>query len=104
MTHVQAVPGSQNRHTTASEPSTSIGALLVDLPRNPGVAGSGPDSAMSGPPAAARPDTPKATGSLVDHVYGGGMANSEYWREPPLAGTEVEHLVAALDRLRTTFR
>lgn len=24
--------------------------------------------------------------------------------EPPLAGTEVEHLVAALDRLRTTFR
>ncbi len=32
------------------------------------------------------------------------MANSEYWREPPLAGTEVEHLVAALDRLRTTFR
>jgi len=24
--------------------------------------------------------------------------------EPPLAGTEAEHLVAALDRLRTTFR
>ncbi len=24
--------------------------------------------------------------------------------EPPLAGTEVEHLVGALDRLRTTFR
>ena len=25
-------------------------------------------------------------------------------REPPLAGTEVEHLLGALDRLRTTFR
>jgi hypothetical protein len=24
--------------------------------------------------------------------------------EPPLAGTEVEHLTGALDRLRTTFR
>jgi hypothetical protein len=24
-------------------------------------------------------------------------------REPPLAGTEAEHLVGALDRLRTTF-
>jgi hypothetical protein len=24
--------------------------------------------------------------------------------EPPLAGTEVEHLVGSLDRLRTTFR
>jgi hypothetical protein len=24
--------------------------------------------------------------------------------EPPLAGTELEHLVGALDRLRTTFR
>jgi hypothetical protein len=24
--------------------------------------------------------------------------------EPPMAGTEVEHLLAALDRLRTTFR
>jgi hypothetical protein len=29
---------------------------------------------------------------------------SEYPWEPPLAGTEVEHLVGALDRLRTTFR
>jgi hypothetical protein len=27
-----------------------------------------------------------------------------YWWEPPLAGTEVEQLVGALDRLRTTFR
>jgi hypothetical protein len=24
--------------------------------------------------------------------------------EPPLAGTETEHLIGALDRLRTTFR
>ncbi len=24
--------------------------------------------------------------------------------EPPLAGTEVEHLVGALERMRTTFR
>lgn len=32
------------------------------------------------------------------------MTNSDYWREPPLAGTEAEHLVAALDRLRATFR
>jgi uncharacterized damage-inducible protein DinB len=28
----------------------------------------------------------------------------EYPWEPPLAGTEVEHLAGALDRLRTTFR
>ncbi|RZT12608.1 uncharacterized protein DUF664 [Kribbella sp. VKM Ac-2569] len=26
------------------------------------------------------------------------------WWEPPLAGSDVEHLVGALDRLRTTFR
>ncbi|WP_197700828.1 mycothiol transferase [Micromonospora purpureochromogenes] len=29
--------------------------------------------------------------------------NDTPW-EPPLAGTEVAHLVGALDRLRTTFR
>jgi uncharacterized damage-inducible protein DinB len=34
----------------------------------------------------------------------GGMTNSDYPWEPPLAGTETEHLLAALDRLRTTFR
>ena len=34
----------------------------------------------------------------------GAMTNGDYWWEPPLAGTEVEHLVGALDRLRTTFR
>ena len=32
------------------------------------------------------------------------MANSDYPWEPPLAGTETEHLAGALDRLRTTFR
>ncbi|GLH96301.1 mycothiol transferase [Phytohabitans aurantiacus] len=32
------------------------------------------------------------------------MTNPDYWWEPPLAGTEAEHLVGALDRLRTTFR
>ena len=32
------------------------------------------------------------------------MTSSEYWWEPPFAGTEEEHLVGALDRLRTTFR
>jgi len=32
------------------------------------------------------------------------MAANEYPWEPPLAGTEVEHLTGALDRLRTTFR
>ena len=30
--------------------------------------------------------------------------NDDYWWEPPLAGDEVDHLVGALDRLRTTFR
>jgi hypothetical protein len=28
----------------------------------------------------------------------------DYWWEPPLAGNDVEHLVATLDRLRVTFR
>ena len=32
------------------------------------------------------------------------MAESDFPWEPPFAGTEVEHLVGALDRLRTTFR
>src|SRR4051812_1112369 len=31
------------------------------------------------------------------------MPDSDPW-EPPLAGTETEHLVGALDRLRATFR
>jgi hypothetical protein len=32
------------------------------------------------------------------------MTNSDYPWEPPLAGTEAEHLFGALDRMRTTFR
>ena len=32
------------------------------------------------------------------------MGDSDTPWEPPLAGTEVEHLIGALDRLRTTFR
>jgi hypothetical protein len=32
------------------------------------------------------------------------MTDNDYWREPPLAGTEAEHLVGALERLRATFR
>jgi hypothetical protein len=32
------------------------------------------------------------------------MTTTDYWWEPPLAGTEAEHLAGALDRLRTTFR
>jgi uncharacterized protein DUF664 len=32
------------------------------------------------------------------------MSDDDFSWEPPLAGTEVEHLLGALDRLRTTFR
>lgn len=32
------------------------------------------------------------------------MTDNDHWWEPPLAGTEAEHLVGALDRLRATFR
>ena len=32
------------------------------------------------------------------------MTDSDYPWEPPLAGSEVEHLLGALNRLRTTFR
>ena len=38
--------------------------------------------------------------SFADPVPG----HPDYPWEPPLAGTEVEHLAGALDRLRTTFR
>ena len=31
-------------------------------------------------------------------------ANNDTWWEPPLAGTEVEQLIGALERLRATFR
>jgi hypothetical protein len=40
--------------------------------------------------------------SVRPAIYGDAM-NDVPW-EPPLAGTEVEHLIGALDRLRTTFR
>jgi Protein of unknown function (DUF664)/DinB superfamily/Pentapeptide repeats (8 copies) len=33
-----------------------------------------------------------------------GMSDTDCPWEPPLAGTEAEHLIGALDRLRTTFR
>jgi hypothetical protein len=36
--------------------------------------------------------------------YRAAMDNSENSYEPPLAGSEVEHLVGALERLRATFR
>ena len=32
------------------------------------------------------------------------MESADRWWEPPLAGTETEHLLGALDRLRATFR
>ncbi|GAB0107103.1 DinB family protein [Nocardia sp. JMUB6875] len=37
-------------------------------------------------------------------IYRGGMTDSETPWEPPLAGTEAEHLIGALERLRATFR
>ena len=37
-------------------------------------------------------------------VYGGAMTSSDTPWEPPLAGTEAEQLIGALERLRTTFR
>jgi hypothetical protein len=47
-----------------------------------------------------------ATGTTDDVNANAGASdepNNTPW-EPPLAGTEVEHLVGALDRLRATFR
>jgi hypothetical protein len=37
-------------------------------------------------------------------VYRGGMTDIDPPWEPPIAGTEVEHILGALNRLRTTFR
>jgi Protein of unknown function (DUF664) len=37
-------------------------------------------------------------------VYGVAMIDSDTPWEPPIAGTEAEHLIGALDRLRMTFR
>jgi Protein of unknown function (DUF664) len=36
--------------------------------------------------------------------YGGTMTENDCPWEPPIAGTEAEHIVGALERLRTTFR
>ncbi len=44
------------------------------------------------------------TRNVRHELYGGAMTTSDYPWEPPLAGTEAEHLAGALDRLRTTFR
>ena len=37
-------------------------------------------------------------------IYGVAMTDSDIPWEPPIAGTEAEHLIGALDRLRWTFR
>ena len=39
-----------------------------------------------------------------EEAYGGAMTDTDRPWEPPLSGTEAEHLAGALDRLRTTFR
>ncbi len=44
------------------------------------------------------------TWNVRDDVYGGAVTDSDNPWEPPLAGTETEQLVGALDRLRMTFR
>ncbi len=44
------------------------------------------------------------TWNVWDDVYGGAVTDSDNPWEPPLAGTETEQLVGALDRLRMTFR
>ena len=41
---------------------------------------------------------------MRNEIYGVAVTNDDYPCEPPLAGTEAEHLVGALDRLRVTFR
>jgi Protein of unknown function (DUF664) len=37
-------------------------------------------------------------------IYGAAMTDTDYWHEPPLAGSEAEHLIGALERMRATFR
>jgi hypothetical protein len=37
-------------------------------------------------------------------LFGAGMTDTTRPWEPPMAGTEAEHLAGSLDRLRTTFR
>jgi uncharacterized damage-inducible protein DinB len=47
-------------------------------------------------------DSGRGTSAMASTV--GAMTDTNVPWEPPLAGTENEHLVGALDRLRTTFR
>jgi Protein of unknown function (DUF664) len=44
------------------------------------------------------------TENVRNRPYGWSMTYADFPWEPPAAGNEVEHLVGALDRLRTTFR
>lgn len=44
------------------------------------------------------------TGTVGGALYGHAMTTDDCLWEPPLAGTEAEQLVGALERLRTTFR
>ena len=50
-----------------------------------------------------RPGAREGSGRPAE-PYGAAMTDSDPPWEPPLAGSEAEHLVGALDRLRTTFR
>ena len=44
------------------------------------------------------------TQNVLNGAYGRDMTDTDYPWDPPMAGTEAEHLTGALDRLRTTFR
>jgi hypothetical protein len=46
---------------------------------------------------------PRNLAAVRTRPYGAAMIDSPPW-EPPLAGTEAEHLVGSLERLRATFR
>lgn len=52
----------------------------------------------------AQGSTASRTQNVRNEFYGDAMTDSDAPWEPPLAGTEAEHLTGALDRLRTTFR
>ena len=51
-----------------------------------------------------RPDRAGPGHRYLPRVYGDEMTNTDPPWEPPVAGTEAEHLVGALNRLRATFR
>jgi hypothetical protein len=56
-------------------------------------------------PRPARASVPDfRTRNVRNGIYRGAMTDTDYPWEPPFAGTEAEHLIGALDRLRTTFR